>query len=260
MRVNRTYLLRSGLAQGLKKQGGLGLRQALRRKGSLSPEDAFLRSLGFTGKTIFDIGGFIGIHTIFFASRAGPEGRVITFEPDPVNYRQILVNVTINELTNVVVRNVGLSRLPGELEFVYPDDRGRGSAHPDALEHFGEKPGVQRATLPVTSIDEEMRSADRPTPAPDFVKIDVEGLELAVLEGMTETVQQAKPAIFVEIHGRNLQAKETNARRVVEWLHGHGYKILHVESAQTITPVNPQMAREGHLYASVVSQLSHPVP
>jgi Methyltransferase FkbM domain len=167
MKVNRTYVLRSGLAQGLKKRGGLGIRQALRRRGSLSPEDAFLQSVDFTGQTIFDIGGFMG----------------------------------------------------GQ---------------------------------PSLSLS--------PPPPPDFVKIDVEGLELAVLEGMAETVREAKPAIFVEIHGRNLEAKEANARRVIEWLHDHVYDILHVESGQTVTPDSPEIAREGHLYASIVSQLSHPAP
>jgi FkbM family methyltransferase len=250
VKIDRTYVLRSGLAKGLKKRGGLGLRQALRLGDGLSPEDAFLQSLSFAGHTIFDIGGFVGIHTIFFASRAGPEGRVVTFEPDPVNYQNILVNVAVNELTNVVVRNVGVGERPGRLEFVYPSDRGRGSAHPESLEHYRRDPSAQRATLPVTSIDAELRSSLAGTPAPDFVKIDVEGLEFAVLEGMAETVRQTKPAIFVEIHGRGLEAKGANGRRVVEWLHGHGYNILHVESGQTITPDSPGAAREGHLYGS----------
>ena len=248
MKLNRTYVLRSGLAKGLKKRGGLGFRQALHLGDDLSPEDAFLQGLSFAGQTIFDVGGFMGIHTIFFASRAGPEGRVVTFEPDPVNYQSILVNVDINGLTNVVGRNVGVGKRPGQLDFVYPSDRGRGSAHPDSLEHYRRDPDVQRTTLPVTSIDSELQSSQGSTSAPDFVKIDVEGLELAVLEGMVETVRRVKPAIFVEIHGRGLQAKEANARQVVEWLHEHDYKMLHVESGQTVTPDNPEVAREGHLY------------
>jgi FkbM family methyltransferase len=250
VKINRTYVLRSGLAKGLKKCGGLGLRQALRRGDDLSPEGAFLTNLSFAGQTIFDIGGADGIYTIFFASRAGPEGRVITFEPDRVNYENILVNVAINGFTNVVVRNVGVGKRPGQLEFVYPSDRGRGSAHSDLLEYYGEDPSARRVTLPVTSVDAELRSSSDPAPAPDFVKIDVEGLELAVLEGMADTVRQIKPAIFVEIHGVGLEAKEANARRVVEWLHDRGYGILHIESGQTITPGNPEVAREGHLYGS----------
>jgi len=245
--INRTYVLRSGLAKGLKKRGGLGIRQALRFRHDLSPEDAFLQSLDFAGQTIFDVGGSLGIHTIFFASRAGPDGRVVTFEPDPVSYEHILANLAVNELSNVVVRNVGVAKRPGQLDFAYPADRGRGSADPESLKHRAGDPSVQLLTVPVTSIDAELRSGQ--APVPDFVKIDVEGLELAVLEGMADTIRQAKPAIFVEIHGWGLVAKEANSRRVVQWLHDHGYKMQHVESDQAITPENPGAASEGHLYA-----------
>jgi FkbM family methyltransferase len=244
--INRTYVLRSGLAKGLKKRGGLGIRQVLRLRDDLDPEDAFLQSLDFAEQTIFDIGGNLGIHTIFFASRAGRDGRVVTFEPDPVSYQDILANLAVNGLRNVLVRNVGVAKHPGQLDFAYPADRGRGSADPESLKRRSADPGVQLLTLPVTSIDAELRSGE--APIPDFVKIDVEGLELAVLEGMADTVRQAKPAVFVEIHGHGLAAKEANSRRVVQWLHDRAYKLQHVESGQAITPENSEMAREGHLY------------
>jgi FkbM family methyltransferase len=249
VKIERTYVLRSGLAKGLKKRGGLGLRHGLRRKDELSTEAAFLTNLAFAGQTILDVGGADGIYAIFFASRVGPEGRVVCFEPDRVSYEKVLANVRLNGFTNVSVHNVAVGERPGQLEFVYPTDRGRGSADPELAEHHEKDPGAQRVTLPVTSIDAELRTSEQ-TLAPDFVKIDVEGLELAVLEGMSETASRIKPAIFVELHGLGFEAKEANARRVVEWLHDHDYNILHIESAQPVTPANPEVAREGHLYAS----------
>jgi FkbM family methyltransferase len=243
VKIERTYVLRSGLAKGLKKRGGLGLRQWLPSTERLSAEDIFLQALDFTGQTIFDIGGAQGIHTIFFADRAGPQGRVVTFEPDRENYEYILRNVAINGLGNVAVQNVGVSERPGELEFAYPSDHGQGSAHPDHLERHRELP---RITLPVTSIDAQRRSGE--IPAPDFVKIDVEGLELPVLKGMVETAAQCKPAIFVELHGWGVSAKQANSRRVVEWLDAQGYEAHHVESGLRITFANAAEACEGHLY------------
>ena len=100
--------------------------------------------------------------------------------------------------------------------------------------------------LPVTSIDAQLRSGE--VPAPDFVKVDVEGLELAVLDGMSETAAQYKPAIFIELHGWGPEAKKANSRRVVGWLHTQGYEMRHVESDQRITPENAELAMEGHLY------------
>jgi FkbM family methyltransferase len=246
VRIDRTYTLRSGLAKGLKKRGGIGLRQTLGLTVGLSSEDVLLQSLDFAGQRIFDIGGFEGIHTIFFADRAGPDGQVVTFEPDPVNYQKILENVGINDLTNVVVLNLGVGDRPGHLEFAYPRDRGRGSALIETLEHYKSDSHTQRVTLPVTSIDSELQSQGRP--APDFVKVDVEGLELQVLEGMVDTVDRFKPRIFLEIHGWSVNGKEANSQRVVAWLEDHGYSITHVESGQEITMDNYQVAREGHLY------------
>jgi FkbM family methyltransferase len=245
--IDRTYVLRSGLAKGLKKRGGLGLSQRLRPARRFNEEDAFLQRLDFAGKTIFDIGGFLGIHTIFFASRAGPQGRVVTFEPDPINYRHILRNVEVNGFENVMVRNVGVGERPGKLEFAYPSDRGRGTANPKGLERYKrDHPDAALVTLPVTSVDAFLRSGE--APPPDFLKIDVEGLELAVLEGMTETAANYKPAIFVELHGWGSEDKQANSARVLRWLHGQGYEVLHVESGQSIASKGPQLAREGHLY------------
>jgi FkbM family methyltransferase len=244
--IDRTYTLRGGLASGLKKRGGLGLRQTLGLTEDLSGEDVLLQGLDFAGQTIFDVGGFEGIHTIFFADRAGADGQVVTFEPDPVNYQKILKNVQINGLTNVVVLNLGVGDHPGHLEFAYPRDRGRGSANQETLEHYGSDPHIQRVTLPVTSIDSELQLHARP--APDFVKIDVEGLELQVLDGMADTVSRFKPKIFLEIHGWSVEGKDANSQRVVAWLKDHGYSITHVESAKEITMDDYQVAREGHLY------------
>jgi FkbM family methyltransferase len=248
MRVDRTYTLHSGLAKGLKKRGGLGIRQSLGLGEPTSAEDEFLQGLTWRGRTIVDVGGYEGIHTIFFASRVGEEGRVVTFEPNPDSYRHVLDNVRINGFSNVEVRNVGLADAPGELEFVYPSDRGRGTAFADGREYFREESGAQISMLPVTSIDAEVEAGR--CPPPDFVKIDVEGLEEDVLRGMADTVERCRPALFIEIHGWSMQAKEENARRVVELLAGYGYAIRHVESQAQIATANAAAAREGHLYCT----------
>ena len=248
MTLNRTYRLHSGLATGLKKRGGLGVRETLGLGAHTSAEDEFLQTIPWSGRTVIDIGGYEGIHTIFFATQVGADGRVVTFEPNVDSYQRVLDNLRVNGLTNVEVRNVGVSDAPGEREFVYPSDRGRGTAFAEAREYYRTEPGAQTCSLPVTSIDAEL-AAGR-CPPPDFVKIDVEGLELDVLCGMADTVDQFHPAMFIEIHGGSMGDKEANAHRVVEWLVDHGYALRHVESGEQVTIENSAAAREGHLYCS----------
>jgi FkbM family methyltransferase len=248
MNIDRTYTLRSGLARGLKRKGGIGLRNMIGRRSRPSPEEDFLTSLDLTGRTVFDVGAFEGIHAIFFAHRVGAGGNVITFEPDPDNYRRVVENVHANSFGNVVVKNLGVAAEPGSLTFVYPRDRGRGTADAAGLAHYSSDAGARVATLPVTSIDAETRSG-RCAP-PDFVKIDVEGLELAVLQGMEWTASRHKPAIFVEMHGWGQEAKRQNARRVLDWLSRHGYAVRHVESGRALAADDADTAREGHLYCT----------
>ncbi|MGQ0537307.1 MAG: FkbM family methyltransferase, partial [Gemmatimonadaceae bacterium] len=88
-------------------------------------------------------------------------------------------------------------------------------------------------------------------PAPDLVKIDVEGMELAVLQGMRATVAARRPRVYIEMHGATQDAKEANARAVVAELWSQGYRILtHVESGAAIAPENATRAATGHLSVS----------
>ena len=77
---NRIYTSRSGLTKGLKRKGGLGF---IPRQ--LSLEEKFLMNLDINGQTIYDIGGNVGIFTMFFARSVGKKGKVITFEPNHWN-------------------------------------------------------------------------------------------------------------------------------------------------------------------------------
>jgi hypothetical protein len=77
---NRVYTSRSGLAKGLKLKSGLGFFPR-----PLTPEDTFLMNLDINGQTIYDIGGCVGIFTMFFARSVGKRGKVITFDPNHWN-------------------------------------------------------------------------------------------------------------------------------------------------------------------------------
>jgi hypothetical protein len=83
---------------------------------------------------------------------------------------------------------------------------------------------------------------------PDFIKIDVEGLEMDVLLGMGKTIKNYKPKLFIEIHGHDTKSKIKNAQEIVEFLVTKGYSIRHVESGDVINSHNARIAKEGHLY------------
>jgi FkbM family methyltransferase len=218
------------------------------RGGEPSAEELCLSQLALEGRTVFDIGGFDGAHTLFFASRVGPSGRVVTFEPHPENRATILSHVERLGFTNVDLRDVAVGRACESVEFVYPDDLGRGSADPEIKRKLLKNERCRRSTFPVRTLDSEIDSSR--VPEPDLVKVDVEGLEYDVLLGMSDTANRKKPALFIEVHGADDAQESANYRRVAGWLIDHAYRVRHVESGKRIRrakQVNGCYAGE-HLY------------
>ena len=235
--AHRSRPIRSGVAAGLRRQGGLGVRENLgflRGGHALSREERFLRSLDLAGKVVYDVGAFEGINTIFFAERAGALGQVVAFEPHPQTFEQLLGNVRVNGFNNVTALPLAVGREPGELHFTVAEGgRGKMSASASLSEKIArEGQHVETLAIPVTSIDAAIES--RRLPTPDFVKIDVEGLEQDVLLGMKGTVEAHRPELFVELHGVGEDGKRENARRVVASLLEAGYRLRHVEEGRPI--------------------------
>ena len=220
---------------------------AIRDFAAPDAEERFLRGLPLEGATIYDIGAFHGVTTLFFAAKAGPSGCVVASSRTRRAADRSTVTFDVNRLNNVTVRNVAVGSRAGELEFLGPvHGDGITSADPEIQRQIAARIAeVERITVPVVTIDHE---ADSGLPQPDFVKIDVEGLELEVLRGMRETITRHKPRLFVEIHGATAEDKRANAARVVELLCVHRSYLHHVESDRPVTSNTAARASEGHLY------------
>lgn len=243
---NYVYTVQYGIAKGLKRKGGLGFIRFIKE----TEEVKFLKGLDLCGKTIYDIGGYEGVVTIYFASATGENGRVITFEPNPGNYSKILENVNLNMFTNVDVRQVALGKKSGEATLAFqPSGFSSGSIQDDIQKQILQKKRSETVQVQIDTLDNQININN--LPEPDFVKIDVEGLEMDVLLGMTDTIKNYKPKLFIEIHGVDIQKKIDNVKRVVKFLTTNEYSIYHVESNKSnITISNAEIAKEGHLFCT----------
>jgi len=168
-----------------------------------------------------DVGANIGNHTLFFAAKMGRE--VIAFEPSEYiaealrqtveeNGLQVSVNIEEIGLSNesakariaVHFSNLGMTRL---IEHIEDAER----------HHYGEDKQIM-----LISLDDYM-SENSDLDAPALIKIDVEGHEMAVLEGARETLETHRPLLLVEQHDPSqLITSDT-------FLRGLGYRLLGLE-------------------------------
>ncbi|HEX4644329.1 MAG TPA: FkbM family methyltransferase [Verrucomicrobiae bacterium] len=214
-----TYKIRQGVAAGLKRRGGFGFIPR-----SPSPEEKFLLDLDLKGQTVYDVGGYEGVFTLFFAKAVGPDGRVFTFEPNPANCRKIRENLQLNHLANVQLIQLGLGTGRGKSKLVFwPDEPARGTINTDYQQSLRQKGDTSCIEIEIDSLDHQLASNPR-LPPPNFIKIDVEAAELEVLAGMNETLKTHRPRLFIEVHS-GVDAKQL-ARNLIE----KGYCLRHVET------------------------------
>jgi FkbM family methyltransferase len=235
-----TYTVPHGLLAGMKRKGGLGWVPVKRKA---SKEDHFLERLDLAGKVAYDVGAFQGLMTMFFAKQAR---QVIAFEPNAANRKRIEENLALNEITNVVIHPYGLSTSAGVAKLSFdPLMPGAGSIDAVISKTIAEHRGSKALEIELRTLDDEVANG---LPAPDFIKIDVEGAELEVLKGGPKTLAR-RPALFLEMHGETMNDKRCKVAAIVEFLLSVGYEsIRHVESDRLITSANSAEAAQGHLY------------
>lgn len=139
------------------------------------------------GHTVYDIGANIGFFTIIAARLAGPRGQVVAFEPLPENIRWLRHNAGINGLTHVSVVEAAVGAEQGTTRF-----EGGAAAVWARVTESGEH------EVPLIRIDDGI--ADGSLPVPDVVKIDIEGAEVAALDGMRQTLTRHRPTLIIELH------------------------------------------------------------
>jgi hypothetical protein len=88
------------------------------------------------------------------------------------------------------------------------------------------------------------------------IKLDIEGMELQAMLGAVQTLREARPALYLEMHGVTLEDKKARARDILAFLRARGYgSIYHVESRATLghpmTEAELVIAASGHLYCRV---------
>ena len=241
---NRVYKMRTGLAKGLYGTGGF---QFIPRIKKQAREDLFLTNHNYKNKVVFDIGTWIGLHTLFFAKSVQPMGKVFSFEPNPFNYQELLRNIGVNNFNNIQTFQLAVGSSEYKEQLIFDSThRSTGSLNKNIQTDLMHGNTVEKIEIDVVSLDYFITKEG--LPFPEFIKIDVEGFEFDVLQGMNTILENRKPELFIEIHGATKAEKESNILNIVDLLKKYNYNIKLVETDEIITIENTTKAREGHIF------------
>lgn len=167
------------------------------------------------GSTVFDIGANIGQYSLPFSNLVGSSGKVYSFEPDYKNFAFLQFNVNINKCSNIICCNHAIGRNNSQQEF-YRDTETGGRRGTFNKRYVGEKFKGFKEIVNLKSFDTIISKFGEP----DFVKIDVEGFEVDVLDGLT--VDLTNSTFLIEV--RN-QTKE----KVFDYFDKKGYGCICVD-------------------------------
>jgi FkbM family methyltransferase len=154
------------------------------------------------GVVAIDCGANIGVHTVEWARLMHQWGRVISFEAQEKIYYALAGNVAINNCLNVTARWAAVGAECGTLEipepnYLVPSSYGSFEIKKrDNTEYIGQEidyTGGGLKSVDVVTID-SLRLERL-----DFIKIDVEGMELEVLQGARETIVKYHPQMMIEV-------------------------------------------------------------
>ena len=146
---------------------------------------------------VLDIGAHIGHLTILAASTVGQGGAVYSFEPAAQNYQRLLNNIKLNHFqAHVEAFPIAIADHQQEVEF-YDD----GSTAGTEYSMFPQRHGKHGVAFSVEAQSLDYFADKKSLSAINFIKIDTEGAELAVLRG-AEVVLRKNPKIIllIELH------------------------------------------------------------
>ena len=173
------------------------------------------------GMTVIDIGAHIGYYTLLFAKCVGPKGRVVAFEPLPVNFELLKRNIQLNELPYVQTFSQAVYSRNEEIILTVPDELPYSG---DASIYHGR--GTKQFRVPAIALDTFCDSSGL---RPDIVKMDVEGAEYDVFMGAKKTIGRFRPKLLIELHHFD---GNVAAHPVPDLLTTWGYRIQWIERSE----------------------------
>jgi FkbM family methyltransferase len=180
-------------------------------------------------EVLFDVGAAEGIFSAAFCALTGRTSWA--FEPSPVMFQRFSDLRALNPELRIVAFNIALGETAGSQRVrEYTDGQFSAVGVQDGDAH----------EMAVTTLDAVVQAHGT---APDLVKVDVEGMELAVLAGATETLTTSVKTIILEVHYDALAERGEAVDDIERALADTGFELWSLDF-ERITHLRPYVASE----------------
>lgn len=170
------------------------------------------------GDVVWDVGSNMGLYSLFASHFAGTIGTICAFEPEPLAFKRLKINCKLNSATNITPVRVALSdQVGGAVIYSSNRDLGKSTLRQSEL--------ITTPSLIEVTTGEHI-VAQGVAPAPNVLKLDVEGAEYGALNGMRSLLADNRCRFaLIEVHPDDLARFGHSAEKVRALLEECGFTI-----------------------------------
>ena len=209
---------------------GIGVGYQILETGHFDPQEIslairlllMLRRRRGEGVTAIDCGANIGVHTIEWAVAMTAWGKVVAIEAQERLYYALAGNVALNNCFNARAIHGAVGAASGTLEMPAPSYMTPSSYGSLELRQSGQNEDIGQAidySAERTVSVRQLTIDELNLPRVDFIKIDIEGMEVEALTGAEATINRSRPVMMIE-------AIKVSPVDLIGWLQAHGYETL----------------------------------
>ncbi|MBU3699609.1 MAG: FkbM family methyltransferase [Candidatus Kapabacteria bacterium] len=195
------------------------------------PTIRFIRQRLQANAVCIDVGAQMGYLTLAMATAAGRATTVHSFEPEDVNAKRFLENMTLNNLSNVHLHRCAVSNVDGTLRLYLSKDMNAGT---HSTVYNPDNVSTDFIEIPSTTLDSF--STTHGLQRMDLVKIDVEGAEFDVLRGAETVLRTLRPCVILELSDALQKAHGTTCRQIKQHMADRGYSAFTIADDGTPVP------------------------
>jgi FkbM family methyltransferase len=184
------------------------------------------------GMTVLDVGAHHGYYALLASLRVGDSGRVFAFEPSPRERKKLAWHISWNHRANVEILDTAMGARAGQAELFVAAGRETGcnSLRPPAVRGTPKK-----VSVPVDTLDDFL--ARRAINRVDFIKMDVEGAELSVMQGAENLFSGTpRPVVLVEVCDLRTAAWGYAAKEIFKHIEERDYRWFEAREGGQLLP------------------------